>query len=387
MAKLSLVFQAATKARHADEIVKLLTLPKLEYGIFSVAFVREAGVAAFTAALRPVAPKVKVFVGVRNDITSIQALRSLLDLKVELYAVDTGSRRTIFHPKLYLSANASAAKALIGSANATHSGLHNNLEISTSVDLDLSSAEDKAFVLATVKSFADFLAAFPSHVLPIKSDADILALFDTGRLADETAIRAPSISKATKHHLDTVPPMGLHWIAPPVPSFAPSSAKVKTTKGKGTAAGGALVAPEKTDFVLVWQSKPLSERDLSIPKGKTTNPTGSMGWKKGALEGIDQRHYFRDEIFRNVPWHADGKHERATALFSLIIKNIHAGDFQLLLSHNTDVKSATYRQKNFMTQLHWGEAISLIRKDDLLERTLYLYRKDTTPPEFMIEID
>jgi len=40
-----------------------------------------------------------------------------------------------------------------------------------------------------------------------------------------------------------------------------------------------------------------------------------------------------------------------------------------------------------MTQLHWGVAQPLIAKQDLLGRNLYLYRKDSTPPEFMIEID
>jgi hypothetical protein len=40
-----------------------------------------------------------------------------------------------------------------------------------------------------------------------------------------------------------------------------------------------------------------------------------------------------------------------------------------------------------MTQVYWGDASNYIRHDDLLKRTLYLYRKDTTPPEFTIEID
>ena len=40
-----------------------------------------------------------------------------------------------------------------------------------------------------------------------------------------------------------------------------------------------------------------------------------------------------------------------------------------------------------MTQIHWGAARNLIGKMDLLNRNLYLYRKDSTPPEFMIEID
>jgi hypothetical protein len=40
-----------------------------------------------------------------------------------------------------------------------------------------------------------------------------------------------------------------------------------------------------------------------------------------------------------------------------------------------------------MTQLHWGGAQKYVGKRDLLGRTMYLYRIDTTPPEFTIEID
>jgi hypothetical protein len=115
-----------------------------------------------------------------------------------------------------------------------------------------------------------------------------------------------------------------------------------------------------------------------------------MGLKKGALENIDQRHYFRDEAFADLTWTPDAqpsKWERAHAKFELVIKNLNYGVFDLQLSHNTDEKGRSYKQKNFMTQLHWGDAKKHVAKPDLLGRILYLYRKDTAPPEFMIEID
>ena len=76
-----------------------------------------------------------------------------------------------------------------------------------------------------------------------------------------------------------------------------------------------------------------------------------------------------------------------TAKFELVIKNISYGVFDLMLSHKTDTESESYKQSNFMTQIHWGDAKALVGKKDLLDRNLYLYRKDSTPPEFMIEID
>jgi hypothetical protein len=59
----------------------------------------------------------------------------------------------------------------------------------------------------------------------------------------------------------------------------------------------------------------------------------------------------------------------------------------LKLSHNTKTDTASYAQNNAMTQVHWGNALALVAKEDLLGRTMYLYRKDTDPPEFQIEID
>ena len=37
----------------------------------------------------------------------------------------------------------------------------------------------------------------------------------------------------------------------------------------------------------------------------TTHATGSMLWKKGATEDIDQRHFFRDEVFADIDWGTD----------------------------------------------------------------------------------
>jgi hypothetical protein len=114
-----------------------------------------------------------------------------------------------------------------------------------------------------------------------------------------------------------------------------------------------------------------------------------MGWTKGVFE-IDQRHYFREEVFKDLTWTVDAKSstsEHAFGNFELIIKNVNYGVFELKLAHSNDTTSETYRQSNFVTQVHWGSARPYIARPDLLGRTLSLYRKDSTPPEFVIEID
>jgi len=234
----------------------------------------------------------------------------------------------------------------------------------------------------------------------IKDDKHAEELFESGRLADENLIPAPSTTSGVKKgERDALPPMKLNKA--PRPTIKISAAKPKVTE-KSSKIKSAMKAEESTPFsenkkpaafaikYLVWESKELTERDLSIPKSAGTHQTGSMGWKKGAFEDIDHRHYFRDEVFSGLNWTKDPKKsniERTKAKFELIVKNLNYGVFDLKLSHKTDIQSTTYQQKNFMTQIHWGEAKGHIAKNDLLGRILYLYRKDTDPPEFMIEID
>lgn len=389
MAKLDFILQAVTTAKHADFIKSLLNIPNPKKVIVSVAFVRSTGLDVLEETIKNLPTKAEFFVGIRNDITSVQAIKRLLAMKVKLYAVDTGSRKRIFHPKLYFASSAKEASLVIGSANLTFNGLNNNIEASTYIRLSLADVEDKKFADETVKTFAEMAAKHTKHVFLIKNDKHAEELFNAGRLVDEGVVIAPSTSSRVKTgERDDLPPMKLNQVARPRVKTNPKLAtppKVATKKLKAKTpppAGGVKY--------LVWESKALKERDLNVPTGTKTAPTGSMGCKKGAFENIDQRHYFRDEVFAELAWIADNppsKWERSQAKFELVIKNLNYGVFNLKLSHNTDKNSASYKQNNFMTQIHWGDAKAYIAQRDLLGRTLYLYRKDTNPPEFMIEID
>lgn len=74
MAELDFILQAVTTANHAKALKALLALPDLSEVLASVAFVREPGLDALEAAIKPLAPKARFFVGIRNDITSIRPL-------------------------------------------------------------------------------------------------------------------------------------------------------------------------------------------------------------------------------------------------------------------------------------------------------------------------
>ncbi len=116
MAQLELILQAATDTTHADAIRALLNGVAADSVFISVGFVREAGVEAIEAALRPVGAKTTFFVGIRNGVTTVQGIKRLLLLKGKVYAVDTGSSRDpIFHPKLYLVVKQHKAGLIVGS--------------------------------------------------------------------------------------------------------------------------------------------------------------------------------------------------------------------------------------------------------------------------------
>ena len=388
MAQLELILQAATTATHAAAVRKLLKITGVKTVLVSVAFVREAGVEALEATLKDVAGDAKFFVGIRNNITTLQGLKRLLALKTKLYVVDTGSGETIFHPKVYLACTDKVAEMIVGSANLTFQGLHNNIEASTRVVLDLTDAEDRKFVDQTTAAFDDMLAQYPEHVFQLKTAQQIEQLFDEGRIVDEMIIPAPTpVGGVRKGKRDSLGRMPLHRHFRPRIKAAIKRAAVKAPP---KVFGQPIPAVRATEYYLVWESNELVRRDLNIPTNPNTHATGSMLLKKGAMEGIDQRHFFRDDVFDALKWVPDQKTphiERTSAQFELVIKNLNYGKFTLKLSHNTKTDTASYAQNNAMTQVHWGDALQLVAKEDLLGRTMYLYRKDTNPPEFQIEID
>ena len=389
MATIALLFQAVTSEFHARELRKLIARPELTRFVASIAFVRLDGVDAVAEELKAVAGVSTFYVGIRNDITSLQAVRRLLEIGVKVFAVDTASRSSIFHPKVFLAKAKHEASVIIGSANMTFSGLHNNIEAGAILLLDLKNADDKTFVQSLLAVLDGLPGKFPSHVFAVKDATHAESLFDDGRLVDEDVVIAPAVtSSVRKGERDKLSAMKLARHSPPTRkrrTLKPKSGIVVTTE-----APAPKPVVKISDFALIWESHGLTERDLNIPSGNKTNPTGSMLWKKGAAEGIDQRHFFRDEAFAGVDWQQDKKlphYERAEASFEIVVKRLDYGTFTLRLSHNTDTTSRTYEQGNAMTSVSWGAAMKIIAQRDLLGRIMSVYRRDGNPPEFLIEID
>lgn len=385
LAKKKFLLQGFTARTHARSVNNVLTLDKIEVAIVSVAFANARGVSLIRQALASVGARASVFAGIRNEITTKQGLAALLELGVRLFAVDTGGRSPLYHPKLYFARNKDAARLLIGSANLTTGGLNNNIEASLYVDLDLSIPDDAALAKSIEDEFTKLPADYPQHVLRLRNLKEIVELEQSGRLIDEAASSPPNPMpsiKGTKN--DKVPKIKL--LVQPMGSALPGPNKIKAAKAKLKASMPTSGSPT---YVLIWEMRDLARRDLTIPIGNSTHATGSINLDKGELaDGVDFRHYFRDDVLANLPWKASGANiETADARFRLVVKNVDRGEFETTIRHSTSTTSASYKQRNAMTRLSWGPMQAYVRRQDLIGRSLKLYADANDNGRFLIEID
>lgn len=394
MAKKNFILQGVTPRTHAQAVRELFDVHDIKKVVLSVAFVSESGVQQIEAALRAHAARVTVFAGIRNDITSHQGLALLHDIGVKLYTVDTGSRAVIFHPKLYLVRGKANAGFVVGSANLTLGGLNNNIEAGMMFNFNLADAEDKAVVDQIDAQLAGLPSGYPENVVRIGSISDLDELLANGRLVDEMAVSPPrpTTSAAGMGESDAVPRMKLKVVplrrALAIAKAAPKKQKLPKAK-TGVAAPKAVPVVVGFEFELVWESKPLTRRDLTIPDAKGTHATGSVNLDKGLLpEDVDHRHYFRDDVFPHLVWATRSKTvDEAFSKFHLVMKGISCGEFDLAIRHTTSTTSEAYKQRNAMTRLSWGPMREYVARPDLIGRTLALYRDKVDPTRFVLEID
>jgi HKD family nuclease len=400
MAKKEFILQGFTPRTHVKAVNDLFDVSDIQRVVLSVAFVTEGGVDLLAASLKACAGKVTIFAGVRNDLTSRQGLGRLHALGVTLYAVDTGSRNVVFHPKIYLVRGHSRARVVLGSANLTIGGLNNNIEASLTFDFDLSVKGDKAVVDAIEEQFDALPTDHPLNVLKIRSTAQLNNMKASGRLVDEMATPPPrpgttvtgGSGDGVPRIVLKVPPLRKALKAAKKPAAAKSGTPAATPKGKAVASVPASPTVG-VELEPVWESKPLTERDLNIPKGTNTNKTGNMNLDQGLLpDGVDFRHYFRDSVFALLEWTPSTRkgsenRELAQTQFALVIKGVSYGDHELTISHSTSTTSKTYLQKNASTNLRWGPIKELVATSELLNRTLYMFRDKADPTRFMLEID
>ncbi len=368
MAEISILLQGLREDDdHETAINSLLEVEDIDNYLFSLAFVRSAGVKRILPNLTKVANKTKIFVGIRNSITSIQSIFELQKIGIHPYAVDTATTSKIFHPKIYSAYNDEIAHIIIGSANLTFGGLNQNIEASSYLKLDKNNEIDNDYVNKLVETICKMPDIYPDHVFQIKTPKQAVLLLREGRLEDERITRLPTTSNASKERDNLSPIKTITKKRTPKPHKKTKGVKVTNSDNYG---------------ILVWESKPLTERSLNIPRGNNTNITGDANLGKGLMEDINFQHYFRDVVFEDLKWLQDigsrSPHlERTHIKAELIIKNNSYGVFELEVTHDPRTDTRSYEQKNVMTKIKWGDARHLIAKSDLLDRTLKLYKRQS----------
>lgn len=218
------LLQAVNNEDHLAPAREVFGLAGLQSAVISTAFMTAAGLSLLEGVLQPIAARTRIFVGIRNGVTTVQGIQKALEIGCETFMVDTGTRQRIFHPKLYYARSAARAQLLLGSANLTMGGMRTNIEASVLQDFD--PVSDAAFLGDLEGKLAAMIADYPEHVIRAVDAAQLANLMRSGRLLDERKARAPEpAGKSADRELDAVPRMNLRtsplFVARPAPPPVP----------------------------------------------------------------------------------------------------------------------------------------------------------------------
>lgn len=337
-----------------------------------------------------------LIVGIDQQGTPKEALEEVYNIGINSY-IFYQSEKVIFHPKIYLFEGSDKTSLIVGSSNLTAAGLFKNVESSLLIEFENNDEEGKELLLS-IKQYYNTLFDFSDPNL-FEITPEIIEQFVN---RGDVPLKGEWTEKYRKKRVNEEENDDTQIEIPKRETASlPNSFKGKPKEDELIESFNEEIEPNpeseehiqaEDDLVEVWRSKPLTERDLNVPLGSNTNPTGSMLLKKGQLENIDQRHYFRDEIFSDLIWVRNPKlnkdHlETTTAKFKIVIGGEDKGNYSLILNHNTKTDTAAYMQKNSMTDLRWGTAKDVIADRSLLGKIMTLYKSASSEIDFVISID
>lgn len=390
-------FEPESKKSVGNQIVNFFKQTKFNSFTGISAFASEAGVSGLAECInkgKEYYKTINLIVGIDQEGTSKNALKRINELGINSY-IFYQKESPIFHPKIYLFEGEFDTVLIIGSSNLTARGYFGNVESSLMVEFKNENSKGNSLV-AELKEYYATLFDF--------SDPNLFKI--SNHIIDSFVKKGIVPSKKVwqeKHQKNTSSTISNEEDALKIPKRPTAKiplifkGRYKTNKTVSKIIDELEIDKEfefdnSEENEVLWISGPLTERDLNIPKGANTNPTGSMLLKKGLLKGIDQRHHFRDEVFSSLNWSfdesAEKEHiERTTAKIRFVIEGIDYGIYPITISHNTKTDTASYRQKNSMTQLSWGETKKLIAQDDLIGKTAKIYKDQRAVNVFTLIIE
>lgn len=235
---------------------------------------------------------ITIITGVDQQGTSKEALEALINLDVNAFVFYQPSH-TIFHPKIYLFEGHKESVLIVGSSNLTAQGLFSNIE--TSIMFTVDNQEGSSTITELKKYYQGLFDLTDPNLQPL--DNKLIEDLVNEKIVPSEAERSKIHDKVQKSNLERTKNL-IYRIFPKrkiarIPSEFRRKSKLFITKKPSEA----KTSPNFDKGLFIWESNALTQRDLNIPKGENTNPTGSMLFKKGKNKGIDQRHFFRDDVF------------------------------------------------------------------------------------------
>lgn len=238
MADLKFILQGLSPTDdHLASTQHVFSLPDISRGIIASAFMNAAGASIVSSMIAPVSDRVKVYVGVRNDVTTLQAIQTLTENGIYPILVDTATQAFIFHPKVYMAINDQQGRLLVGSANATSGGLIKNIEASLYTDLNMQEANDAQIADVILSSFEALETGYPDNVFQITEDTDLGAFVQQGILINQNnTLYRPRMRATGTERTDTRQRMRIHTRRMPR-TVRTARQHTETTEIRGTRTG------------------------------------------------------------------------------------------------------------------------------------------------------
>ncbi|MBQ3545652.1 MAG: phospholipase D family protein [Lachnospiraceae bacterium] len=387
MANLHYIMQGfSKKINFCDEIIHLVKNRDYKEMYVLTAFVNEFAVKLLEEEIVNSNVKITFIAGVRNGVTTYQALERLLQMGIDVYSFDTARSEGIFHVKTIIAFNDYEAKVICGSANFTTGGLINNIEAGFISELNLREKGDKCIfdeVMDYINELIAFRYEYPQNIIYIDSCDKIDKLKEQGLLVDERKKTKKIFNSNNESDNET------RTIVSKFP-LERKKIKLPSQKNRQMEAIYRKVSNMTIEDVCVevWKSKPLKKTHLGITNKKRTNVKGEMGLGKGKYknQNIDQMTYFRYDVFEKLEWKKNQKgDEIAEGKFTLIISGINYGEYCLQILHKREGMVA-YDQNNYVTSIRWGECSKIIKNESLLGKTLTLLKMQDSE-SFVLDIE
>lgn len=341
------------------------------------AWVKRSGLSRLRSDLSPFrgrGGRVSAIVGIDEGGATVQGLQLARELFDDVRVLHDPASRT-FHPKVYLASGASSAHLLVGSNNVTAGGLFSNYEGALVCQLDLTNSDDRALYDQVVSWFellssdTDVCKVLTEELLNaivtdsryqvgdedrsrvartrgedydgVTNDTSIGSIFGTSSIPKSRRAPAVSVAKPSTPRRPPAPP-------PPVPSPTTPSPASPTRRPP-------IAVPP-----LRWHKR-LSASDAQQARTANTRVTGNLKLAKAGYP-IDQRTYFRQQMFGRASWTATptprGTKEETTVVFDAVINGVSQGQHSLKIDH-ADYRIAS--QNNVPTWLHWGSLSPVLR--------------------------